>query len=63
MNRVDISFSKEQLEYIKSKYSINISTNITPNVSLNTIMYNAGIKAVVSSIEEKTIGVLPLRPR
>ncbi len=63
MNRVDISFSKEQLEYIKGKYSIILSTDITPKDTINTIMYNAGVEAVINSIAERTHGVLPLRPR
>lgn len=62
MSKSNITFSKEQLEYIKSKYSIILSTNITPNIPINTIMYNAGVKAVVTSIEELTHGVIPLRP-
>ncbi len=57
------SFNKVQLDYINKKYNTIINHNITPKDSIETIMYNSGVLAVIKLIEEHTIGALPSKPR
>lgn len=54
MKDTNIVFSKEQLEYLNSKYHNILSSEVRPNSSTNEIMYNAGVKVVLKDIAERT---------
>ena len=63
MERDNIQFSKQQLEYLRKRYNTAINHSIIPGDTLETIMYHAGVRDVISHVAALTVGGVPDRPR
>ena len=54
MQKHQVTFNQEQLEYLQFKYKTILSSTIYPSMDSNTIMYNAGVSLVINDIASKT---------